>query len=420
MLTNQTKKRWVPLALAIAVAVGSWAVLGEHGSSHAQTSTAAPPPAVTVAQTLVRTVSDADEFTGRLQAVDTVQLRPRVGGYINSVQFTEGALVKKGQLLFQIDPRPFQAEVDRLQANLAQARAEQGLANANTQRAAKLLEQHAVSREEADRMSTAAQSAKGQVAAAVAALATAQLNRSFTEVRAPIDGRVSNALITAGNLVTPGDVLTTVVSVNPVYAYFDVDEHSFLKLDRLRRAHGAPPQIAMALADESGFPHAGRIDFVDNEVRAASGTIRLRAVFDNTDASYTPGLYVHLQLRSESKQPRALIDDRAVGTDLGNKFVYVLDKDRKVDYRKISTGPLLDGLRVVTDGLTASDIVVVSGLQHVKPGMEVNPTRVAMATRSADFDPTQIASTGTNGAGGNGGSSATKSPKGNALTSVQD
>jgi multidrug efflux system membrane fusion protein len=155
-------------------------------------------------------------------------------------------------------------------------------------------------------------------------------------------------------------------------------------------------------------------------VRAASGTIRLRAVFDNTDASYTPGLYVHLQLRSESKQPRALIDDRAVGTDLGNKFVYVLDKDRKVDYRKISTGPLLDGLRVVTDGLTANDIVVVSGLQHVKPGMEVNPTKVAMATRSADFDPTQIASTGPNGAGGNGGSSATKSPKGNALTSVQD
>jgi len=366
MLNNPTKKRWIPLALAIALVIGSWAMLGEHGESHAQTNSTPPPPAVTVAQTLVRTINDADEFTGRLQAINTVQLRPRVGGYIDSVQFTEGAT--------------------------------------------KLLDQHAVSREEADRMSTASQSAKGQVAADTAALENARLNREFTEVRAPIDGRVSNALITAGNLVTPNDVLTSVVSVNPVYAYFDVDEHSFLKLDRLRREHGAAPQIAMALADETGFPHSGRIDFVDNQVRAASGTIRLRAVFDNSDASYTPGLYVRLQLRSESRQPRALIDDRAVGTDLGNKFVYVLDKGDKVSYRKISTGPLLDGLRVVTDGLSASDVVVVNGLQHVRPGIEVNPTKVAMATRSLDANAaSQLA-----------GSAGGGAPTGNALTSAQD
>jgi multidrug efflux system membrane fusion protein len=406
MSTNSSKKRWIPLALAIALVIGSWAVLGQHGASHAQTSSAPPPPTVTVAQTLVRTVSDADEFTGRLQAIDTIQLRPRVSGYVDRVLFTEGAMVKKGQLLFQIDPRPYQAEVDRLQANLGQARAELALANENAARAQKLLDQHAVSREEADRMSTASQSAKGQVAADSAALEAAQLNREFTEVRAPIDGRVSNALITAGNLVTPSDVLTSVVSVNPVYAYFDVDEHSYLKLDRIRRAHGAAPQIAMALADESGFPHSGRIDFVDNQLSAASGTIRLRAVFDNSDGSFTPGLYVHMQLRSESRQPRALIDDRAVGTDLGNKFVYVLDKDRKVDYRKITTGPLIDGLRVVTDGLSSSDVIVVNGLQHVRPGMEVNPTKVAMATRSLDATAAQVASGGV--------------PKSNALTSAQD
>lgn len=378
------KKRWILTALAAAVAVGSWAVLGEHGDSHAQTAGAPPPPAVTVAQTLVRTVSDADEFTGRLQAVDTVQVHPRVGGYIDSVHFKEGAAVRKGQLLFQIDPRPYQAEVDRLQANLNQARAELTLAESNAQRASKLLEQHAVSREEADRQTTAAQSARSQVAATTAALQAARLNREFTEVRAPIDGRVSNAQITAGNLVTPDNVLTSVVSVNPVYAYFDVDEHSFLKLDKLRREHGSAPQVAMELADEEGFPHAGRIDFVDNQLKVGSGTIRLRAVFDNADANYTPGLYVRLQLRTDSKQPRALIDDRAVGTDLGNKFVYVLDKDQKVSYRKITTGPLLDGLRVVTDGLGANDVVVVNGLQHVRPGMQVNPTKVAMATRSAD------------------------------------
>ncbi|HEY8681729.1 MAG TPA: efflux RND transporter periplasmic adaptor subunit [Rhodanobacter sp.] len=405
------KKRWMFTALATAVAVGSWAVLGEHGASHAQVA-ATPPPAVTVAQTLVRAVDDADEFTGRLQAVDTVQVRPRVGGYVDSVHFTEGALVRKGQLLFQIDPRPLQAEVDRLQANLDQARAEQTLAASNAQRAQKLLEQHAVSREEADRLSTASQSAKGQVAATAAALQSARLNREFTEVRAPIDGRVSNVQVTPGNLVTPSDVLTSVVSVNPVYAYFDIDEHSYLKLDRLRREHGTPPQVAMALADESGFPHAGRIDFVDNQLRGDSGTIRLRAVFDNTDASYTPGLYVRLQLRSDSKLPRALIDDRAIGTDLGNKFVYVVDKAHKVEYRKVTTGPLLDGLRVVTDGLDANDVVLVNGLQHVRPGMQVNPTRVAMSTRSLDADPTRLAQS-RNGGGG-------KARQGNALTSAQD
>ena len=202
-------------------------------------------------------------------------------------------------------------------------------------------------------------------------------------MRAPIDGRVSNALVTPGNLVTSNDVLTSVVSVNPVYAYFDVDEHSYLKLEQLRRERGVAPKVAMALSNEQGFPHAGRIDFVDNQLRPGSGTIRLRAVFDNADGSYTPGLYVRVQLRSDTQQPRALIDDRAVATDLGNKYVLVL-KDRKVEYRRIVTGPLLDGLRVVEEGLGKDDVVVVNGLQHVRPGAEVNATKVAMETRSLD------------------------------------
>jgi multidrug efflux system membrane fusion protein len=395
-------KRWMLVLLAAAVAVGSWAVLGAHGESHAQAAPP-PPPAVTVAQTLVREVSDTNEFTGRLQAVDTVQVRARVGGYIDAVHFSEGALVRKGQLLFQIDPRPYQAEVDRLQANLDQARAEQALADSNAQRARKLLLQHAVSREEADRLDTAAASAKAQLAATAAALQSARLNREFTEVRAPIDGRVSNALITAGNLVTPSDVLTSVVSIDPVYAYFDIDEHSYLALDALRREHAKPPQVAMELADESGFPHPGRIDFVDNQLQAQAGTIRLRAVFDNADSRYTPGLYVRLQLRTPSKQPRALIDDRAIGTDLGNKFVYVIDAERKVQYRKVSTGALLGGLRVVTDGLGANDLVVVNGLQHVRPGMEVNPSKVALDTRGIDPSATQIAGVSGGGRAGQPG-----------------
>lgn len=376
-------KRWILAVAALAVVGGSWALLGHGSDSHAQ---AGPPPApdVTVAQVLVRPVDDSDEFTGRLQAVDTIELRPRVGGYVDSVHFKEGAIVRKGDLLFRIDPRPYQAEVDRLAANLAEARANQALAQSNAERADRLLAQHAIAKEEADRQQTAAQSAKAQVASTGAALDAAKLNLGFTEIRAPIDGRVSNALVTPGNLVTSSDVLTSVVSIDPIYAYFDVDEHSFLKFDRQRRERGNAPQIAMALADEKGFPHNGRVDFVDNQLRAGSGTIRLRAVFDNADASYTPGLYVRIQLRSDSRQPRALVDDRAVATDLGNKFVYVVDKDRKVEYRRVVTGPLLDGLRVVTEGLDAKDTVIVNGLQHVRPGVEVNPTKVAMETRSLD------------------------------------
>lgn len=376
------KKRWIFATLAVVAVAGSWAVLGSRGETHAQAA-AGGPPEVTVAQVLVRPVSDSNEFTGRLQAVDTIQLRPRVNGYVDSVHFTEGAMVKKGQLLFRIDPRPYQAEVDRLQANLNQARSELTLAEANAARGQRLLEQHAISREEGDRLTTAAQSAKAQLASTGAALEAAKLNLGFTEVRAPIDGRVSNALVTPGNLVTSNDVLTSVVSVNPVYAYFDVDENSYLKLEQLRRERGVAPKVAMALANEQGFPHAGRIDFVDNQLRAGSGTIRLRAVFDNADGSYTPGLYVRVQLRSDTQRPRALIDDRAVASDLGNKYVLVL-KDRKVEYRRVVTGPLLDGLRVVEDGLGKDDVVVVNGLQHVRPGIEVNATKVAMESRSQD------------------------------------
>ena len=367
---------------AVAVVVTSSLWLGGSRPSKAADKPIAPE--VTVAQVVVRPVDDADEYTGRLQAVDTIELRPRVSGYVDSVAFTEGALVKKGQLLFRIDPRPYQAEVDRLAANLAQSRSELALAQANAGRATRLLDQHAVSKEEAERQQTAAQSAVSQVAANGAALEAARLNREFTEVRAPIDGRVSNALVTPGNLVSTSSVLTTVVSVNPIYAYFDVDEQSFLKLDRLRRERGHVPEIAMALADETGYPHSGRIDFVDNQLSTGSGTIRLRAVFDNADQAYTPGLYARIQLRTAGAHPRALIDDRAVGTDLGNKFVYVVDKDRKIVYRRIDTGPLVDGLRVVNDGLAASDVVVVNGLQHVKPGIEVTAKMVAMESRRSD------------------------------------
>jgi RND family efflux transporter MFP subunit len=315
-----------------------------------------------------------------------VQVQPRVGGFVESVHFQEGALVHKGDVLFQLDARPYQAEVDRFSANQAQAKAELSLAETNQRRAAMLLAQHAIAQQEADRQATTAQSARAQLGAATAALAAARLNLDFTRVRSPIEGRVSNARVTPGNLVTSSDVLTSVVSVNPVYVYFDVDEQTWLKLDHLRSAAGkagrsARIEAAMGLADEPGHPHEGRLDFVDNQLHTGSGTMRLRAVFDNADGLYTPGLYARVQLQSGQARSRVLVDDRAIGTDLGNQFVYVVGKDHKVQYRKVDTGALFHGLRVIESGLGANDVVIVNGLQRVRPGAEVNPQTVAMSYR---------------------------------------
>ncbi len=379
-------------AFAVAVASAMW--LGAGSQSHAAEKLAPPSaPEVIVSQVLVRSVDDASQFTGRLQAIDTIDLRPRVGGYVNSVEFKEGALVKKGQLLFRIDPRPYDAEVARLSANLAESRSEAALAQSNATRASRLLDQRAISKEESETLQSEASSAQSKIAATEAQLANARLNREFTEIRSPIDGRVSNARVTPGNLVSSADVLTTVVSVNPVYAYFDVDEHAFLRYQDLTREQGRSPSVSMGLASESGYPHNGRVDFVDNQLRAEGGTIRLRAVFDNAKELYTPGLFARIQLLSPDSQPRALIDDRAVGTDLGNKYAYVVDGQGQVQYRAIKTGGMVNGLRVVDEGLTASDRVVVSGLQKVRPGTKVTPKMEPMESRAASDGPSIKTST---------------------------
>lgn len=396
-------KKAILASLVIAAVAGSWALLGSHGgSAHAQAANGqGGPPEVSVATVVVRPISDSADFTGQLQAVDSVDVRPRVSGYVEAVQFKEGTEVHKGDVLFRIDARPFQAEVDRLSANIAQAQAQLGLAQANAARARKLLAQHAISQEEADSQNTTEQSAKATVAASTAALATAKLDLDWTQVRAPIDGRVSNAHIQPGNLVSSADVLTTVVSVNPVYVYFDVDEQTWLKLDRLRREtikNGHAPRIeaTMGLADEQGYPHEGRIDFVDNQVRVGSGTMRLRAVFDEENGLLTPGLYARVHLQAGQPRPRVLIDDRALGTDLSNQFVYVVDGQHKVQYRKVAPGPLFHGLRVIDDGLNAGDVVVVNGLQHVRPGAEVNPQQVAMDSRLNAQDKALVDAAATN------------------------
>ena len=387
------KKFSTSLLLALP-AVTVFALVFGLGRTEAKPAPAAPAlPEVTVAQVIHKPLHEWQEFSGRLQAVNTVEVRPRVSGYIDKVTFSEGARVKKGDLLFQIDPRPFQAEVDRLNAERVRAVSDLELAKANHARADRLIAANAISREEFDRLSAAETSAQGELGSVGGSLAAAKLNREFTEVRAPIDGHVSRAIITAGNLVTSASLLTTVVSDDPVYAYFDADEQTYLRYRKLDA--GAPGQNAasksadatsgvfMGLVDENGYPHKGELNFVDNQVDPTTGTIRARAVFANPDGRYTPGLFARIRLVGSDDADTVLIEDRAVGTDLGKKFVLVLKQDNSLESRFVDLGPEIDGLRVVKQGLSDGDVIVVNGLQHVHPGQTVAPTKVAMDESSA-------------------------------------
>jgi multidrug efflux system membrane fusion protein len=343
-----------------------------------------PAAKVSVAEVIEQPLNEWDELTGRLEAPESVEIRPRVSGFIDQVAFDEGSLVKKGDLLFQIDPRPFEAEVKRLEAQLQQARASQARTASEARRGERLRKSNAISAELADARASAAQEAQAAVAGIQAELDNARLNLDFTRVTAPIDGRVSRAEITAGNLVNAGQsLLTTLVSTDKVYAYFDADERVFLKYLELARqtgsdARGASP-VYLGLTSEEGNPHLGQLDFLDNQVNPQTGTIRGRAVFDNADGRYTPGLYARLKLVGSGTYAATLIQDVAVGTDLGKKFVLVLGDDNSVNYRAIELGPKVEGLRIVRSGLTKGEKIVVNGLQRAMPGSTVDPQAVPMA-----------------------------------------
>ena len=293
--------------------------------------------------------------------------------------------MKKGQLLFQIDPRPFQAEVDRLVAERSRNVSDLELAKANRARAERLIGAHAISREDYERLVAAEASAQGALGSIDASLRAARLNREFTEVRAPIDGHVSRAVITAGNLVTSASLLTTLVSDDPVYVYFDADEQTYLRFAKAQRdARGADDAagVYIGLVDEDGYPHAGRLDFIDNQVDATTGTIRARAALANPDGRYTPGLFARVRLVGGEDRDSVLIEDRAVGTDLSKQFVLTLTGANRIEYRLVELGPEISGLRVVKHGLAPGETIVVNGLQHVRPGQTVAPTRVAMTSNS--------------------------------------
>lgn len=374
-------------AAVVSIAMG----LSACAPNQAATPEAAPPaPQVSVAKVVTREITEYDEFTGRFEAVERVEVRPRVSGYISSVNFEQGHEVKKDDVLFVIDPRPYQAEYKKAKADLARARTQLTLAKSERERAGALLEVHAISREEFDVRAAGTEQAEANVAAAEAALEMAALNLTFTQVRSPISGLVSRAAITTGNLVTSGQtLLTTVVSVSPIYVEFEGDEQAYLKYNELARtgqrasSRSSQNAVYVGLADESGYPHEGKMVFLDNELHPETGTIRARAELDNSDHRFTAGMFARIKLAGSGKYNALLINDSAIGTDQSVKYVLVVGPKNQAEYRPVKLGPLVDGLRVVREGLKPGETIVVNGLQRVQPGSPVNPQLVAMGERAS-------------------------------------
>jgi RND family efflux transporter MFP subunit len=351
-----------------------------------------PPPAVSISQPIQEAVEDSLEFTGRTSAVESVQVRARVSGYVTKVAFTAGALVKAGDLLFQIDPREYEAAVTRSEGEVARLRAQLARAESEVTRNQALRPSGAASARELERAVADKGAAEGELKAKLAQLDLARLDLEFTRVTAPIDGRVSKEEITAGNLVAPGasggPVLTTVVSIDPLYVDFDVDERAVLRLRRTtvaRNGTAAPESVAatappvwVGLADEEGFPHPGSISFVDNQVDPSTGTIRVRAVLPNPTRMLAPGFFVRVRFPLSAPHPTLLVADRAIGTDQDRKYVLVVNDQNTVEYRQVKLGGLHDGMRAVVDGLAMGEWVIVNGIQRARPGAVVAPQKVAM------------------------------------------
>lgn len=366
--------------LIATVAVSGLGACSESGPD--QKTLAAAAPSVPVAVVLVRDMAATAEFNGSLSAPQSVELRPRVSGAIVSVDVPEGALVKKGQLLFRIDPRPFEVALDQAQARLGEAQASVALAESNFARAQQLVTSGAIARKAYDDAVAQRNAARAQVQAGRAAVAAARLDLSFSRVTAPISGRVDRVLVTAGNVVAGGAAaapLTTIKSVDPLHVMFDIDEATYLKFVEQVRRGGSPAKlpVAVGLMTDQGYPHKATLDFLGNGIDRSAGTIRARAVIANPDGDLAPGLFARVKLTLGAPQPTLLVDDRAIGSDQGKNYVLVVGKGNKVDYRPIELGPVADGLRVVKSGLKPGDRIIIKGL--VRPGMQIAPRQVPMA-----------------------------------------
>lgn len=363
-------------ALSVALAIAG---CKEEAPSSAP---AAKPPSVPVAEVIVRPVTPFVEFTGSMTAVKRVELRPRVAGYIQDVSVPEGRFVEKGHKLFLIDPRAAQAALTAATARLREAEAASLLAQAEHARAEQLFAQKIVARDRLDTATAALTTRKAQVEAANAAVDAAQLDLSFTHVTAPISGRVGQALVTEGNYVASGVTpLTTIVSINPLHVYFDVDERTYLRSLATGRSNATPQgshaaKVMVALLTDQTYSRPGRVDFIANTSDRGTGTVRIRAVVDNPDGQLTPGLFAKVKLETGAPQARVLISDQSIGTDQGSRYVLVVGKDDKTEYRLVELGPVVDGLRVIEKGLEPSERIVVKGL--VRPGMQITPQSAAI------------------------------------------
>lgn len=386
-------RKRIAAALGALLMAGTVAAIGlsrgrDPSPVNAAQAADTPPAAaeVNVATVLSQTITDWQSYSGRLEAVDHVEVRPLVAGTIVAVYFKDGALVKKGDALFAIDPRPYVAEVDRATAQLAAAQARAAYASSDAARADRLLADNAIAKRDYDEKQNGAREATAGVKAAKAALEAAQVNLGYTNVTAPVSGRVSRAELTVGNVVSTGanaPLLTTLVSVSPIYVSFDVDEQTYLQY--LWRERNATVPVWMGLANEAGYSRNGTVTSVDNRLDTSSGTIRVRASIDNTDGTLVPGLYARVKVGGGEAHPAILISDEAIGTDQAKKYVLVVDATGKVQYREIQLGGLHDNLRVVTSGLKPGERIVVDGIQRARPNETVRANLVDMtaAAKSA-------------------------------------
>jgi multidrug efflux system membrane fusion protein len=367
--------RTLPSILALSIL---WEVL--LGCNKPPPPPAPPPPPVTIAKPIKKEIVEWDQYTGRTDAVESVDVRPRVSGYIDNITFRAGDRVTKGDLLFVIDPRPYQAALDQANAQLRQAQANQQLQEANFARQDRLRQSGVIAKEDYDTSLSNKNQAAAQVLANSAAVELAKLNLTFTQIVSPISGRISREQVTVGNLVqTDSTLLTNIVSVDPIYAYFNVDERAVLKYQQLIRqgkiadARSASVPVYLQLENEKSFPHEGVIDFVNNQFNSSTGTLQVRGVFPNANAFLTPGAFVRVRVAGGPMHEAILVTDRAVGTDQGSKYVLALDDQNVVVVKPVELGPEVEGLRVVRSGLTGEEQIIINGIVNARPGSKVSP-----------------------------------------------
>jgi RND family efflux transporter MFP subunit len=387
----------VVLVLALATLVASC------GDQQKKQGGAPPPPKVTITTPIKRTLTDFDEYVGRFTAVDSVEVRARVSGYLDSVDFKDGQMVKKGDLLFTIDKRSFKNAVDQARANLATAKSNLAYAKSDLERGQSLVTQKTITEQIFEQRAQAFRNAQASVNGAEAALRQAELDLEFTELRAPIDGRIGARLVSPGNLVTGGSsgnttLLATIVSTDPIYFDFTFDEASYLHYERLGRvgrdvaSRRGGVDVTLKLIDESGFPHKGRMDFVNNVINTSTGTILARAVFENPNGVFTPGMFGRVRVPASPPQEALLIPDAAIGTEQTKKYVFVVGPDNKVAERYVTLGQTTpENLRVVRSGLKPDDHVIVNGLMRARAGEKVNPqekgAKPAPSAKAAPGEP---------------------------------